>query len=68
MLVSVDEADAVLMDRWTILLDGHQASGAENGLAYVEPPKVPVCPAEGVAAAGPWQVTLPHARGDLSSS
>lgn len=41
MLVSVDEADAVLMDRWTILLDGHEASGVENGLADMEPPKVP---------------------------
>ncbi|KAM5283692.1 diacylglycerol kinase theta isoform 1-T1 [Hipposideros larvatus] len=40
VLVSVDEADAVLMDRWTILLDGHEASGAENGLADMEPPKI----------------------------
>ncbi|XP_074176076.1 diacylglycerol kinase theta isoform X3 [Rhinolophus sinicus] len=40
VLVSVDEADAVLMDRWTILLDGHEASSAENGLADMEPPKI----------------------------
>ncbi|XP_055977482.1 diacylglycerol kinase theta isoform X2 [Sorex fumeus] len=30
MLLSVDEADAVLVDRWTILLDAQQASGAES--------------------------------------
>lgn len=40
MLVSVDEADAVLVDRWTILLDAHEAGGAENGVADLEPPKV----------------------------
>lgn len=40
VLVSVDEADAVLVDRWTILLDAHEASGAENGAADLEPPKV----------------------------
>ncbi|XP_073094008.1 diacylglycerol kinase theta isoform X3 [Manis javanica] len=39
VLLSVDEADTVLMDRWTILLDAHQASGAD-GVANVEPPKV----------------------------
>lgn len=42
MLVSVDEADAVLMDRWTILLDAQEASGAENSVADLEPPKVRV--------------------------
>lgn len=42
VLVSVDEADAVLMDRWTILLDAHEAGGAENSVADVEPPKVTV--------------------------
>ncbi|XP_070256842.1 diacylglycerol kinase theta isoform X2 [Myotis yumanensis] len=40
VLVSVDEADAVLVDRWTILLDAHEASGAENGVADLEPPKI----------------------------
>ncbi|XP_058402476.1 diacylglycerol kinase theta isoform X2 [Diceros bicornis minor] len=40
VLVSVDEADAVLMDRWTILLDAHEASGAENSVVDVEPPKI----------------------------
>lgn len=42
VLVSVDEADAVLMDRWTILLDAQEASGAENSVADLEPPKVRV--------------------------
>ncbi|XP_010343465.3 diacylglycerol kinase theta isoform X2 [Saimiri boliviensis] len=40
VLLSVDEADAVLMDRWTILLDAHEAGGAENGTADAEPPKI----------------------------
>ncbi|XP_045384253.1 diacylglycerol kinase theta isoform X1 [Lemur catta] len=40
VLVSVDEADAVLMDRWTILLDAHEAASAENGVADAEPPKI----------------------------
>ncbi|XP_076992291.1 diacylglycerol kinase theta isoform X2 [Tamandua tetradactyla] len=40
VLMSVDEADSVLMDRWTILLDAHAVGGAENGLADVDPPKV----------------------------
>lgn len=44
VLVSVDEADAVLMDRWTILLDAHDTGGAENSVADVEPPKVPGSP------------------------
>lgn len=40
ILVSVDEADEVLMDRWTILLDAQDISedGKENG--FLEPPKV----------------------------
>lgn len=44
VLVSVDEADAVLMDRWTILLDAQEASSAESSAVDTEPPKVPVCP------------------------
>lgn len=40
VLVSVDEADAVLMDRWTILLDAHEATSAENSVADLEPPKI----------------------------
>ncbi|XP_041608190.1 diacylglycerol kinase theta isoform X2 [Vulpes lagopus] len=40
VLVSVDEADAVLMDRWTILLDAHEAGGGETSVADVEPPKI----------------------------
>lgn len=41
ILVSVDEADDVLMDRWTILLDAEEpAEGGENGIAEPEPPKV----------------------------
>ncbi|XP_008567756.1 PREDICTED: diacylglycerol kinase theta [Galeopterus variegatus] len=40
VLVSVDEADAVLMDRWTILLVAHEADSAENSVADPEPPKV----------------------------
>ncbi|XP_039694296.1 diacylglycerol kinase theta isoform X2 [Pteropus medius] len=40
VLVSVDEADAVLMDRWTILLDAHEAGGAENSVADAEPPRI----------------------------
>uniref|UniRef100_G1QJN8 Diacylglycerol kinase n=1 Tax=Nomascus leucogenys TaxID=61853 RepID=G1QJN8_NOMLE len=40
VLLSVDEADAVLMDRWTILLDAHEAGSAENGTADAEPPKI----------------------------
>ncbi|XP_011826316.1 PREDICTED: diacylglycerol kinase theta [Mandrillus leucophaeus] len=40
VLLSVDEADAVLMDRWTILLDAHDAASAENGTADAEPPKI----------------------------
>ena len=52
VLVSVDEADAVLVDRWTILLDAHEAGGGENSVADAEPPKVPVCPGGGVAPGG----------------
>lgn len=41
ILISVDEADNVLMDRWTILLDAEEpAEGAENGVAEPEPPKI----------------------------
>ncbi|XP_004617498.2 diacylglycerol kinase theta [Sorex araneus] len=40
MLLSVDEADAVLVDRWTILLDAQQASGAESSAEDAEPPKI----------------------------
>ncbi|NWH19550.1 DGKQ kinase, partial [Grus americana] len=41
ILVSVDEADDVLMDRWTILLDADEpAEGAMNGMAEPEPPKI----------------------------
>uniref|UniRef100_A0A8C9FM91 Diacylglycerol kinase n=1 Tax=Pavo cristatus TaxID=9049 RepID=A0A8C9FM91_PAVCR len=37
VLISVDEADDVLMDRWTILLDAEEpAEGAENGMAEPE--------------------------------
>uniref|UniRef100_A0A8D0FMD9 Diacylglycerol kinase n=1 Tax=Strix occidentalis caurina TaxID=311401 RepID=A0A8D0FMD9_STROC len=36
ILVSVDEADDVLMDRWTILLDAEEpAEGAENGIVQM---------------------------------
>ncbi|XP_029283678.1 diacylglycerol kinase theta-like [Cottoperca gobio] len=40
ILVSVDEADEVLMDRWTILLDAQDISedGEDNG--FLEPPKI----------------------------
>ncbi|CAN9514629.1 unnamed protein product [Ophioblennius macclurei] len=40
ILVSVDEADEVLMDRWTILLDAQDVSneGKDNG--FLEPPKI----------------------------
>ncbi|XP_021116113.1 diacylglycerol kinase theta isoform X3 [Heterocephalus glaber] len=40
MLVSVDEADAVLVDRWTILLDAHKATGTGNNAVDTEPPKI----------------------------
>lgn len=62
MLVSVDEADAVLMDRWTILLDAQEASGAENSVADLEPPKVRV-PGEDVVALGPCGGPLPIMEG-----
>ncbi|KAM6924235.1 diacylglycerol kinase theta [Xenentodon cancila] len=40
ILVSVDEADEVLMDRWTILLDAQEIAedGKNNG--FLEPPKI----------------------------
>ncbi|XP_048220035.1 diacylglycerol kinase theta isoform X2 [Perognathus longimembris pacificus] len=40
VLVSVDEADSVLMDRWTILLDAHEIGSAENKAVDLEPPKI----------------------------
>ncbi|XP_069877742.1 diacylglycerol kinase theta isoform X1 [Dipodomys merriami] len=40
VLVSVDEADSVLVDRWTILLDAHEMGSAENKAADLEPPKI----------------------------
>ncbi|GAB1289967.1 Diacylglycerol kinase theta [Apodemus speciosus] len=40
VLVSVDEADAVLMDRWTILLDAHEINSTENNVVETEPPKI----------------------------
>ncbi|KAM7165685.1 diacylglycerol kinase theta isoform 2-T2 [Macrochelys suwanniensis] len=41
ILISVDEADDVLMDRWTILLDAQEAvESAENGILEPEPPKI----------------------------
>lgn len=45
ILISVDEADNVLMDRWNILLDAQEAiDGSENGVLEAEPPKVTVFP------------------------
>lgn len=40
ILLSVDEAEEVQMDRWTILLDAQEMTedGKENG--FLEPPKV----------------------------
>lgn len=40
ILVSVDEAEEVQIDRWTILLDAQEITddGKENG--FLEPPKV----------------------------
>lgn len=40
VLVSLDEAEEVEMDRWTILLDAQEMTedGKENG--FLEPPKV----------------------------
>uniref|UniRef100_A0A670Y9A8 Diacylglycerol kinase n=1 Tax=Pseudonaja textilis TaxID=8673 RepID=A0A670Y9A8_PSETE len=41
ILISVDEADDVLMDRWTILLDAQEAlESSENGVSEPEPPKI----------------------------
>uniref|UniRef100_A0A8C8VGT5 Diacylglycerol kinase n=1 Tax=Pelusios castaneus TaxID=367368 RepID=A0A8C8VGT5_9SAUR len=41
ILISVDEADDVLMDRWNILLDAQEAvESAENGILEPEPPKI----------------------------
>ncbi|XP_037685109.1 diacylglycerol kinase theta isoform X2 [Choloepus didactylus] len=67
VLLSVDEADAVLMDRWTILLDAHAADGAENGMANGEPPKVVGAQAGDPALQHPKYPSLPcssqHAQG-----
>ncbi|XP_048469712.1 diacylglycerol kinase theta-like [Rhincodon typus] len=41
ILVAVDEAEEVLMDRWTILLDAQEVvDGTENGVPELEPPKI----------------------------
>lgn len=41
ILISVDEADSVLMDRWTILLDAQERiESSENGILEPEPPKI----------------------------
>ncbi|TNN38641.1 Diacylglycerol kinase theta [Liparis tanakae] len=40
ILVSVDEADQVLMDRWTILLDAQDLSGDGKDHGFLEPPKI----------------------------
>uniref|UniRef100_A0A674K5G7 Diacylglycerol kinase n=1 Tax=Terrapene triunguis TaxID=2587831 RepID=A0A674K5G7_9SAUR len=41
ILISIDEADDVLMDRWTILLDAQEAvESAENGILEPDPPKI----------------------------
>ncbi|XP_068428379.1 diacylglycerol kinase theta [Clinocottus analis] len=40
ILVSVDEADEVLMDRWTILLDAQDVSGDGKENGFLEPPKI----------------------------
>lgn len=40
ILVSVDEAEEVLMDRWTILLDAQDISEDGRNNEFLEPPKV----------------------------
>uniref|UniRef100_A0A3Q0T652 Diacylglycerol kinase n=1 Tax=Amphilophus citrinellus TaxID=61819 RepID=A0A3Q0T652_AMPCI len=40
ILVSVDEADEVLMDRWTILLDAQNVSEDSKDNDFLEPPKI----------------------------
>ncbi|KAM3612517.1 uncharacterized protein V6R79_009558 [Siganus canaliculatus] len=40
ILVSVDEADEVLMDRWTILLDAQEISEDGKDNSFLEPPKI----------------------------
>ncbi|GCB80155.1 hypothetical protein scyTo_0018025 [Scyliorhinus torazame] len=41
ILVAVDEAEEVLMDRWTILIDAQEIiDGTENGVPELEPPKI----------------------------
>lgn len=56
VLLSVDEADAVLMDRWTILLDAHDTASAENGTADAEPPKVQGGPPWGALQASAYDL------------
>lgn len=58
VLLSVDEADAVLVDRWTILLDAHEPACGEDSEADAEPPKVPACPGRGRGAL--WEAVYPH--------
>lgn len=58
VLLSVDEADAVLVDRWTILLDAHESACGEDSEADAEPPKVPACPGRGRGAL--WEAVCPH--------
>ncbi|XP_041845838.1 diacylglycerol kinase theta-like isoform X2 [Melanotaenia boesemani] len=40
ILISVDEADEVLMDRWTILLDAQDISEDSKDNGFLEPPKI----------------------------
>ncbi|OCT59255.1 diacylglycerol kinase theta [Xenopus laevis] len=41
LLISVDEAENILMDRWTILLDAQEAvDSMENGFSEPDPPKI----------------------------
>uniref|UniRef100_A0A8C5PLV7 Diacylglycerol kinase n=1 Tax=Leptobrachium leishanense TaxID=445787 RepID=A0A8C5PLV7_9ANUR len=41
ILITVDEAENVLMDRWTILLDAQEVvESLENGVSEPEPPKI----------------------------
>uniref|UniRef100_A0A4W3J134 Diacylglycerol kinase n=1 Tax=Callorhinchus milii TaxID=7868 RepID=A0A4W3J134_CALMI len=41
ILLAVDEAEEILVDRWTILLDSQEAvDDPENGIPELEPPKI----------------------------
>nr|XP_023687202.1 diacylglycerol kinase theta isoform X2 [Paramormyrops kingsleyae] len=40
VLVAVDEAEEVQMDRWTILLDAQEVSDEDKGNGILEPPKI----------------------------